>query len=332
MISGQRLFPNLIIVLMISFFLAGCVRPVPDNATAVSPEPDTSDPDVGGGTLLDPTEVPHTAPPAYPADTGVAPEVVAESDPASEATNTADDATTTEAEQVAEGTAVVVEDTEEAEVTATPEAAAETATEETEAQPAEATETTIEETEVQPADSSAETTTSSSECPQEHIVQPGENLFRIGLQYGLSWVTLAQYNGITNPNNIIVGQTIKIPCAATTPPVQPTPLPDEVTTYTVQPGDNLFRIGLKFGVSWVEIAEANGLVSPNQIYTGQVLKIPASVPGPRPEFTHVVKTGETVYSISVQYGISATALAEANNLQEPYVIYAGQTLIIPGNS
>ena len=167
-------------------------------------------------------------------------------------------------------------------------------------------------------------TTSTEE--QIHIVKAGENLFRIGLQYGLSWVTLAQYNGIANPNSITAGQTINIPCAN-----QPTPPPDDVITYIVQPGDNLFRIGLKFGVSWVEIAEANGLVNPNQVYAGQVLKIPASAPGPRPEFTHVVKQGETIYSISVQYGVPAVAIADANNLQSPSIIYAGQTLIIPGN-
>ncbi|MCZ7669937.1 MAG: LysM peptidoglycan-binding domain-containing protein [Chloroflexi bacterium] len=42
------------------------------------------------------------------------------------------------------------------------------------------------------------------------------------------------------------------------------------------------------------------------------------------------QTGETIYSISVQYGIPAQALADANNLQSPYVIYPGQTLVIPG--
>ena len=188
------------------------------------------------------------------------------------------------------------------------------------------------ETEQAEAATTTETATTAVNCPTEHVVQSGENLYRIGLQYGLSWVTIAQYNGITNPNTITAGQTLKIPCDGTTPPpVQPTPPPDEVITYTVQPGDNLFRISLKFGVSWVEIAEANGIVNPNEIYTGQVLKIPTSAPGPRPEFTHIVKQGETVYSISVQYGVPAVAIAEVNGLQEPYVIYAGQTLIIPGN-
>jgi LysM repeat protein len=44
-----------------------------------------------------------------------------------------------------------------------------------------------------------------------HVVQAGENLFRIGLQYGFTIDELASYNGITNPNVLDVGQVIKIP-------------------------------------------------------------------------------------------------------------------------
>lgn len=44
-----------------------------------------------------------------------------------------------------------------------------------------------------------------------HVVQAGENLFRIGLQYGFTVDELAAYNDITNPNVLDVGQVIKIP-------------------------------------------------------------------------------------------------------------------------
>lgn len=44
-----------------------------------------------------------------------------------------------------------------------------------------------------------------------HVVQAGENLFRIGLQYGFTVDELAAYNGIANPNVLDVGQVIKIP-------------------------------------------------------------------------------------------------------------------------
>jgi LysM repeat protein len=49
-----------------------------------------------------------------------------------------------------------------------------------------------------------------------------------------------------------------------------------VTTYVVQPGDNLFRIGLKFGVSWPTLQAVNNLANANMIYYGQSLCIPAS--------------------------------------------------------
>ena len=44
-----------------------------------------------------------------------------------------------------------------------------------------------------------------------HVVQAGENLFRIGLRYGFTAQELATYNGIANPDVISVGQEIRIP-------------------------------------------------------------------------------------------------------------------------
>lgn len=46
---------------------------------------------------------------------------------------------------------------------------------------------------------------------QVHVVQPGENLFRISLNYGKSVDEVAAYNGISNPHYIYPGQVIRIP-------------------------------------------------------------------------------------------------------------------------
>jgi outer membrane biosynthesis protein TonB len=46
---------------------------------------------------------------------------------------------------------------------------------------------------------------------QVHTVQAGQNLFRIGLQYGCTVAELSAYNGIVNPDYITVGQQIRIP-------------------------------------------------------------------------------------------------------------------------
>lgn len=45
-------------------------------------------------------------------------------------------------------------------------------------------------------------------------------------------------------------------------------------THVVQPGENLFRIALRYGVDMNELAAANGITDPTRIYVGQVLVIP----------------------------------------------------------
>src|SRR5262245_21353457 len=49
-----------------------------------------------------------------------------------------------------------------------------------------------------------------------------------------------------------------------------------VTYYTVQPGDNLFRIAQKFGVTADAIARANAITNANILFVGQGLIIPVS--------------------------------------------------------
>ena len=44
-----------------------------------------------------------------------------------------------------------------------------------------------------------------------HVVQAGDNLYRIALRYGTTYQELAAYNGISNPNAISIGQEIRIP-------------------------------------------------------------------------------------------------------------------------
>ncbi len=103
-----------------------------------------------------------------------------------------------------------------------------------------------------------------------HVVQRGENLFRIALRYGTTVQAIASANGIANPALIYVGQRLVIPSSG----VQPTPQPGGETTYVVQRGDNLYRIALRYGLSYVYLAQYNGIANPSRIYVGQVLRIP----------------------------------------------------------
>ena len=49
-------------------------------------------------------------------------------------------------------------------------------------------------------------------------------------------------------------------------------------TYTVESGDNLSKIGQKYGITWQQIFEANKdtISDPDKIYPGQEIKIPGA--------------------------------------------------------
>jgi LysM repeat protein len=102
-----------------------------------------------------------------------------------------------------------------------------------------------------------------------HTVQAGENMFRIALRYDTTVQAIANANGIANPALIYVGQVLTIP----EPGDAPSPAPGG-TTYVVQPGDNLFRIALKYNMSYTYLAQYNNIANPSNIYVGQTLRIP----------------------------------------------------------
>jgi len=106
-------------------------------------------------------------------------------------------------------------------------------------------------------------------APIVHVVQRGENLFRIALRYNTTVEAIAAANGIRNPQLIYVGQELTIPQGGGT-----TPSSGGGQTHVVRPGENLFRIALRYGTTPQAIAAANNLPNIHLIYVGQVLRIP----------------------------------------------------------
>jgi len=61
-------------------------------------------------------------------------------------------------------------------------------------------------------------------------------------------------------------------------PVQPAQ-PGVEQSHTVQSGENLYRIGLRYGCSVLELSTYNGIANPHWISVGQVIRIPATCGG-----------------------------------------------------
>lgn len=101
------------------------------------------------------------------------------------------------------------------------------------------------------------------------------------------------------------------------PPVQAAP-----NAITVQPGDTVYTLSRKYGVSLRELIEANRLTPPFSLSPGQQLTLPGSE-------VHKVREGETIYGIARQYGIDARDLVRLNAIPPPYRVQVGRMLKLP---
>lgn len=179
-------------------------------------------------------------------------------------------------------------------------------------------------------------------------VQKGDSLWSIAQKHNLTVARLLSANDVAKDAALQIGQEIFLPVSGESAPALITPEePEPVSTgaevHVVRGGDTLSGIAGNYGVSVNAIKDANNLRN-DLIQIGQRLLVPGGVSpsasppaetAPTPaapvvpgQTTHVVQAGESLSTIARRYGMSATLLADMNNLPNPDAVKIGQVLII----
>jgi len=150
-----------------------------------------------------------------------------------------------------------------------------------------------------------------------YVVVTGDNLFDIASKYGISVDELKRINNLTS-NTLLVGQKLLVPKSSD--------IVDSLVTnyvdYRIVPGDTLYGIGSKYGVSVDELKRINNL-SNDKLSINQVIKIPVLNTD-----VYTVKKGDTLYSISKRYNVNPSDIMSLNNLTSN-LLSIGQVLRIP---
>ena len=184
----------------------------------------------------------------------------------------------------------------------------------------------------------------------QYTVKPGDTLLSIAIKYDSDVETIRNLNALET-DDIAVGQPLYIPYVeGMTMEGLPTPTPGPFA-YTVQVGDTLNAIALRFGANPIAIIEYNNLLTPDNLTVGSEIIIPNYQPPSAAESVgaggetgvvapvagddqviHIVQPGEGLFEIADLYGINANDIALANNLDNRNLLRVGQELIIPGVS
>ncbi len=155
-----------------------------------------------------------------------------------------------------------------------------------------------------------------------------------------------------DPTSTATRAPSRTPSLTPTPPLTPRP-----ATHSVWKGESLSSIALQYDTTVDALVTANELEDPNSLQIGQVLNIPSgaetmtaepTAPSdtPRPTetsqaagtstataalltVTHTVKSGETLWDIAVEYGVTVQDIVDENDIESSDLLQIGQVLDIP---
>lgn len=186
---------------------------------------------------------------------------------------------------------------------------------------------------------SANTGSSNASSSQgSYTVVAGDSLFRIAREFNTTVANLKETNNLSS-DTIHVGQTLRVSGAnAGSSSSQSTSSSNESSldvTYTVKSGDTLSAIARNYNVSVANIQEWNNLEDADRLSIGQELTVrvngnaqrstsTATTPSER---TYTVASGDSLYGIARELGVTVQQLKEQNNLRSD-LIFVGQQLTV----
>ena len=149
-----------------------------------------------------------------------------------------------------------------------------------------------------------------------YTVKSGDSLWSISRKFGVTVNDLKKVNNLSS-NLLSIGQNLIIPGKNNN---------TSSNEYVVKKGDTLYGIAKKYNVSVDNLKSYNNL-STDSLSIGQIIKIPDNKVNSN---EYVVKSGDSLYSISRKYGVSVDELMSVNNLKST-VLSVGQVLKIPNS-
>lgn len=163
--------------------------------------------------------------------------------------------------------------------------------------------------------------------PITYTVQRGDTLSEIAERYGTTVSSIVSLNPIIkNPNLIYPGWQLTIKTSSSSGNSQ--------TYYTVQSGDTLSKIAIRYNTSVSSIASLNpSIKNSNLIFPGQrlLINVNQDFGGQNTcgKILYTIKYGDTLSQLAIKHHSTVQEIALLNNIANPNLIYAGEMIRIP---
>lgn len=155
--------------------------------------------------------------------------------------------------------------------------------------------------------------------------EPGDSLASLASLYRLSPRDIKLASGITR-DQLALGQPLRVPLLVETWVREPR-LPPGVRVHVVRTGEVLSTIRAAYDVTQLELVSANpGIRSLDQMAAGTRLLIPGGQNG----LVWRLKPGQSLTSVSRDFGVPVVTVARANRVSDPTTLRTGDYILLPG--
>lgn len=163
-----------------------------------------------------------------------------------------------------------------------------------------------------------------------HTVLPGHTFWAIAARYGVSLSDLFLFNSLTEDDTLQPGDELIIRLAeGQAPPPTPTP----PARHVVRRGETAWTIAATYKVSLADILWLNNLQEDSILQPGDEIRLrllegEVPPPTPTPQISHIVRSGDTAWTIALLYNLTLDQLLAYNNLSANTLLQVGQELLI----
>lgn len=172
----------------------------------------------------------------------------------------------------------------------------------------------------------------------KHQVKNGESLSVIAAKYDVSTDELCSVNNLKKDAVLMKGVILSIP------------VKEKFGVHTVEEGENLFRIGLKYNITVDRLCKINNFSENVKLFAGMKIKVPQDdsaaakiiasssiennsdkqkINGEHGFIYHTMQKGETLYRIGKTFHISVDSLMKINDITDSTVLKPGIQIKIP---
>ena len=164
---------------------------------------------------------------------------------------------------------------------------------------------------------------------KKHIAIPTESYWSIAKDNNINFFDLLKLNNKTTNSSLDIGETVFLPPLNT----------KNFDVHIAVPGDSYFKISKLYSINFLELLQLNNATTDSLLEIGDIVILPKNSnytnlsqeePNNNDSFiSHTVQSGDTLWNLSIQYGIPVDEILTKNNLTNDSILNIGMNLNIP---